>query len=149
MFLGDLTWPSLQPCIHLAETVMQFKLSWLYCMGKLWTSAWTAGKTPISALCFICCTCAASWAVTAGMKLEGSIPACQGCCSGGGTFTGRDLLKHLPVCTGNWHLPSLIQQNMFPNYKLNTNCESLCFLATKDINANVFNKLLNFLNRAI
>jgi len=62
---------------------------------------------------------------------------------------GRGLREHLPVWAKTWHIPSLIQQNMFSNYKLNANCDSLSFLATKDINANAFNKLLYFLNRAI
>lgn len=43
--------------------------------------------------------------------------------------------------------PALPQHSLFSNYKINTNWELLCFLATEEINTNTFNKLPNFLNR--
>lgn len=143
-FLAASTCESLNTHTQLAETGRQFKLSWRYCMGKLSTSARTAVGLLVSTLCFICCICPTSQAVAVGMKLEGSLPACHGCCSGDGTLMSRDLLKHLPVWAEKWHFPSLAQQNMFSNYKLNTNCESVCFPNTKEINTNAFNKLFDF-----
>jgi len=38
---------------------------------------------------------------------------------------------------------------MFSNYELNINWELLCFLATKDMETNAFNELLNFVNTVI
>lgn len=120
MYLGDPAWEGVNPHIQLAETGRKLKLSRLYCMGRLNISMNSWGNTNFCSLFHLLRLCSLP-SSHSGVELEGSLPACQGCCNGDSTLAGRDLLQHLPVWAKTWHFPSLSQQNTFSNYKLIVN----------------------------